>query len=258
MNKGICLGCLPKDLSVEDKMALAKDAGFDGVEIASPADRAAAARMKVSADAAGLEIPSIMSSAHWRCPLSDPDPKVRQECMDTVCRDLECAADIAADTVLLVPGVVNDKVCYEAAYATSHACVKELAACAEANRVCIGVENVWNKLLLSPIEFCQYVDDVGSDYVQAYFDCGNILLYGYPQHWIRTLGSRIKKVHVKDFRLSDKAFVGLLEGDVPYGQVIQALRDVGYDSYLTVEVGCQDESKVRAASEAVDRIIAGA
>lgn len=256
MKKGICLGCLPKELSVEDKMKLAKDAGFDGVEIASPPGRDQALELKAQADAAGLEIPSIMSSAHWRCPLSDPDPAVRQECMDTVTSDVKLAAEIGADTVLLVPGVVNDKVCYEDAYQTSQAAIKELAPCAEANQVYIGIENVWNKLLLSPIEFCQFVDDIGSEYVQAYFDCGNILLYGYPQHWVRSLGKRIKKIHVKDFKLDSKSFVDLLEGDVPYGEILTALQEIGYGDYLTVEVGCPDK-EVYAASEAVDKIIAG-
>ena len=256
MKKGICLGCLPKELSPEDKMALAKDAGFDGVEIASPSGRDQALQLKEMADNAGLAIPSIMSSAHWRRPLSDPDAEVRQECMDTVTSDLELAAQIGADTVLLVPGVVNEKVCYEDAYRTSQVCVKELAACAEANQVYIGIENVWNKLLLSPMEFRRYVDDINSEYVQAYFDCGNILLYGYPQHWVRSLGKRIKKIHVKDFKIESKSFVDLLEGDVPYGEIRDALEAIGYDDYLTVEVGCPDR-KAYAASEAVDKIIAG-
>ena len=112
MKKGICLGCLPRDLSVEDKLKLAKDAGFDGVEIASAATLHDGLALKDKAQAAGLEIPSIMSSAHWRFPLSDPDPDVRRKCVDTVTADLELAAKIDADTVLLVPGVVNDKVCY--------------------------------------------------------------------------------------------------------------------------------------------------
>ena len=256
MKKGICLGCLPRELLPEDKMKLARDAGFDGVEIASPASQDQALELKALADKAGIEIPSIMSSAHWTYPLSDPDPEVRQKCMDTVTSDLELAAQIGADTVLLVPGVVNGKVCYEDAYRTSQVCVKELSACAEANQVYIGIENVWNKLLLSPMEFRSYVDDVNSDYVQAYFDCGNILLYGYPQQWIRSLGRRIKKIHVKDFKIESKSFVDLLEGDVPYGEIREALTAVGYDDYLTVEVGCPDR-KAYAASEAVDKIIAG-
>jgi len=205
-------------------------------------------RLKAIADATGMEIPSIMGGPHWQFPLSDPDPKVRKKCADSFQHALETAHLVGADTVLLVPGVVNENVTYEEAYARSQAEIRELAKVAEASQVYLGLENVWNKFLLSPLEFVQFIDEIGSPYVQAYFDCGNILTYGYPQHWIRTLGARIKKVTY------------LLHGHVTWAEVRKALADVGYDDYLTVELPPYPQAPelmVYDSARQLDRIIEG-
>ena len=237
MKKGICLGSVPGG-TIREKFELAKDAGFQGVEpgAALVQDEKSRAELKDAAAATGLEIPSIMGGKHWQCPLSSPSEETRKECMEDVEATIRLAKTVGADTVLLVPGVVTDDVTYEEAYARSSAAIKKLAKTAEEHQVYIAVENVWNKFLLSPMEFCKFVDDIESPYVQAYFDVGNILLYGYPQHWIRSLGKRIKKVHVKDFKLGNKSFVWLLEGDVNWKEVAKAFKEIGYDDYVTVEV----------------------
>ena len=123
----------------------------------------------------------------------------------------------------------------------------------------IAVENVWNKFLLSPIEFARYVDEFESRYVAAYFDVGNIVLYGYPEQWIRTLGHRIKKVHIKGFHAGQRAFVGLLEGTIDWNAVMHSLADAGYDDYITAELGVNREDPeggVRKISEDMDKIFA--
>ena len=234
MKKGICLGSVPGPL--EDKFELAKDAGFDGVEINTVDTDEESKKLKALADAAGLEIPSIMNSAHWQFPLSSPDADVRKKSVDGMMKSLASASIVGADTVLLVPAVVNEQVCYEDAYETSQKEIKELAKVAEEKKLFVAIENVWNKFLLSPIEFVRYIDEIESDYVQAYFDVGNILLYGYPQQWIRSLGSRIKKVHVKGFKVGPKSFTYLLDSDINWAEVMKALRDVGYDNYITAEM----------------------
>ncbi len=259
MKKGICIGSLPGKLSLEERFQLAKDAGFDGIEINTVNTDEESKKLKSIADSVGLEIPSVMNSAHWQFPLSSPDPEVREKSVDGMMKSLASASIVGADTVLLVPGVVNQDVCYEDAYTTSQKEVRELAKTAEERKVFIAIENVWNKFLLSPIEFARYVDEIDSEYVAAYFDVGNILLYGFPQHWIRTLGSRIKKIHVKGFKVEPKSFTYLLDSDINWVEVMKAVRDVGYDNYVTAEMppySSVPEQMVYDTSAHLDKIFA--
>ncbi len=259
MKKGICIGSLPGNLPLEERFRLAKDAGFDGIEINTVDTDEESMKLKAIADSVGLEIPSIMNSAHWQFPLSSPDAEVREKSMDGMKKSLASASIVGADTVLLVPAVVNDQVCYEDAYTTSQKEIKKLAKIGEERKVFIAIENVWSKFLLSPIEFSRYVDEIGSEYVAAYFDVGNILLYGYPQHWIRSLGSKIKKVHVKGFKVGPKTFTYLLDSDINWVEVMKALRDVGYDDYITAELPTYKsfpEQMVWDTSAHLDRILA--
>lgn len=236
MKKGICLGCVPGN-TLEDKFKLAKDAGFHGVEIWTVDTDSESENMKALADKYGLEIPSIMNSAHWQYPLSSPDPGVRKKSVEGMMKSLRSATIVGANTVLLVPAVVNPQVTYEEAYETSQKEIKELSKVAEEFKVYIAIENVWNNFLLSPIEFVRYIDEIGSKYVAAYFDVGNIMLYGFPQHWIRSLGHRLKKVHVKGFRTGPKIFTYLLDSDVNWSEVMKSLRHIGYDDYIIAEMG---------------------
>lgn len=128
--------------------------------------------------------------------------------------------------------------------------------------ICIGLfENVWNKFLLSPMEFSRYLDEFEDATVTAYFDVGNIVLYGYPQHWIRSLGSRISKVHIKGFNANESRFTYLIEDcTIDWNAVMSALEDIGYDDYMTAELpvdGDNPEGRVHSISDDMDRIIAG-
>jgi L-ribulose-5-phosphate 3-epimerase len=259
MKKAICLGSLPAEGSLLDRLKFAKQAGFEGVELTGMGEGADFAGAKAAADEAGIALHSVMANAHWGHPLSHKDPAEREKCIADVKACLEGARAVGADAVLLVPGVVNEETTYEEAWERSVEGINALIPAAEAAGVVIAVENVWNKFLLSPIEFAQYVDGFGSPWVQAYFDVGNILLYGYPHHWIRSLGRRIRKVHIKDFETGSNTWRWLLEGNVPWAEVIRALRDVGYEGYLTAELGlyrtCPDQA-VLDISAAMDRILA--
>jgi hexulose-6-phosphate isomerase len=147
---------------------------------------------------------------------------------------------LGVDTILVVPGLVTPEVGYVEAYERAAEALNELKDDAKKYGVCIGVENVWNKMLVSPLEMAKFIDDINSEYVQAYFDIGNVLLFSYPEHWIRALGSRIRKVHVKDFRTNCgnfDGFVDLLCGDVNFPAVTKALDEVGYDGYVIAEIG---------------------
>ncbi len=235
MKKGICYSTL-LGKTAEEKCRLAAAAGFDGVELPTIDCPEETARVYDAVKASGLRVSSIMCSAHWAHPLSHADAAEREICKANIRRSIDQAVEVGADTVLVVPAVVNESTTYEQAYERSLAELKELAGYAEAKQVYIAIENVWNKFLLSPIEFARFVDEVGSPWVQAYFDVGNIVLYGFPQHWIRTLGSRVKKVHVKGFKRESFAWVYLLEGSIDWPAVMAAFRDVGYDDFITAEM----------------------
>ena len=193
---------LPKDLPYQERFALAREVGFEGMEvntIENPADAEAIAK---AAQAAKLPIHSVMNSEHWRSPLSSADPAVVDKSVKGMLTSIANAKLLGADTVLLVPAVVDPKTGYQDAWTRSHKVITErILPEAEKQGIVIGIEEVWNKFLLSPLEMNAYVDSFKSKYVQAYFDVGNIVFYAYPQDWIRTLGPRIKKVHLKDFKL---------------------------------------------------------
>jgi L-ribulose-5-phosphate 3-epimerase len=161
--------------------------------------------------------------------------------------------------VLLVPAVVNAETAYRDALERSQKNVRRLLPLAQELNVIIGIENVWNKFLLSPVEFAAYVDGFKSPFVRAYFDVGNILLYGFPQDWIRTLGKRIVKLHLKDFsfRKNVAAFVALREGDVNWPAVYKSLAEIGYSGTATCELASGDEAYLREVSRRVDLILSG-
>ena len=260
MKKGICIGSLPGG-STEARFKLAKEAGFDGIEIGTLGNDDDRFQTKEIATQHGLDVFSVMNSKHWACPLSDADADVRAESRAGMVDSIATATAVGADTVLLVPAVVNDKTSYEYAYQRSQVEIYKLIPEAKAQGITIALENVWNKFLLSPIEFCRYLDAFESETVTAYFDVGNIVLYGYPQHWIRSLGSRISKVHVKGFNANESRFTYLIEDcTIDWNAVMAAFEDIGYDDYMTAELPVDadnPEGRVHSISEDMDRIITG-
>jgi hexulose-6-phosphate isomerase len=237
VKKAIYFGSLPTKLSLKDRFALAQQAGLDGVEIPSSyeSQKEVEALAAAAADA-GLEIHSIMASTHWQFPLSSTDEAVRVKGVEGIKHALNVAKWAGADAVLVVPGVVNEDVSYAAAYEISQKSILELIPAAEAVGVRMGLENVWNKFLLSPLEMRDYLDRFDHELVGMYFDVGNILLYGFPHQWIEILGERICKIHIKDFNVQKRDFVPLLTGSLDFPRVMNALRGVGYDDYLTAEL----------------------
>jgi hexulose-6-phosphate isomerase len=238
MKVGIYFGAVLPDASLSERMALVKRAGYDGIEIPQPSNEDEARQLKEVAQSQGIEIHSIMGGTHWQFPLSSPNEDIRRKGIEGIEMALHFAGIVGAGAVLVVPGVVNEQTDYRTAWEISMKSLKHLREVAKREGVFLLVENVWNRFLLSPIEFCQFVDELneGNGYVGAYFDVGNILIIGYPEQWIRMLGGRIKRVHIKDFDLRRREFVWLFEGDVNWKAVHDALVEVGYDSYLTAEL----------------------
>lgn len=253
-----------KDLSLEDKLKLVKDIGFDGVEFNSPVEFSLKSIIRAK-DKAGIATPSTINKDHWSKPLSDPDPSIRQFTIDSVARSLEETKEMGGDTVLIVPGVVSEKVSYAQAYKNSLESIRKLIPYVEKTGVKIGIENVWNNFLLSPLEARDFVDAIGHPLIGWYFDIGNIPRYGWAKDWIEVLGKRIFKLHMKAFsreKMKDEGLwkgfdVKLLEGDINWPEVMQALKNINYNGqWLRVEMKGGDRNYLKDLSQRMDKIIA--
>lgn len=238
----LCLG----GLSLQQCLDFCKDAGYEAIELkfgpggdpdmGGSADDIRAVRR--ACDDAGIEIASILAWGDDRGSILSPDEAERQKMCDTIARGLEIAEILGVDAILLHPGALAEAARYDLAYDWALEALRKMAPVAEKHKVTIAVENVWNKFLLSPTEMRDFVDAVGSKYVGTYLDVGNMILYGYPQHWIEVLEHRMRKVHFKDFsRGQGFKFVPLQEGDVNWSAVMEAFRKVGFDGCVVSEVG---------------------
>ena len=201
IRKALLISMLPKDLSLADGFKLAKDIGFEEIECQTVTDPKQAEAIRVAARDSGLRIHSVMNMAHWSFPLNSPDLEIVKKGMEGMETSLRNAHLWGADTVLLVPAVVSPKFSYfEDAWTRSQQQIRKLLPLAEELKVVIAIEEVWNKFLVSPVDFARYIDEFASPWVRAYLDVGNMVFYGYPQDWIRVMGKRIAKLHIKDFR----------------------------------------------------------
>ncbi len=235
---------LPTTISIFERFQLAKDCGFERIECPTTRDRGDAEKMKAASEKVGLPIHSVMNMDHWKYPFSSADPAAVERSLDGARVSIRNAHMWGASTVLLVPAVVNAQTTYKQAYERSQTAIRKLIPLAEELHVTLALEEVWNKFLLSPLEFARYIDEYNSPRIRAYFDVGNVVLYGYPQDWIRTLGKRIAKLHIKDFSFrEDKvrgdhvaAWVALGEGDIDWKAVYEALRDIDYQGTATLEL----------------------
>jgi hexulose-6-phosphate isomerase len=250
--KAVQLQMLPGALSDVEKFKLAKRCGFGGVE-AAPLETLEAARKQAdAARQAGVAIHGLVFG-WW--PTALGDTQIAQKALTDMEHALRCANAMGADTVLLVPTRVTDEYAYAEAYKDSQSLIRKLIPLAEELKVVVAVENVWNKFLLSPLEFSRYIDELESRWVRAYFDVGNVIIHGFAQDWIRTLGSRIAKVHLKDFKRDGYQWKHLGEGDVNWPQVSKALAEVGYAGYLTPELKGGDEAYLTDLAERIDRLV---
>jgi len=240
IKKGIMWGNIGFGKSIMEKFQAAKEAGFDGVEVYSHLNRE---EVLQAAKQTGMIIPSVCGSLHGKYSLSDPDPKVRALGVEALKVTLEDAKAYGADTILLVPGRVSETVSYDQCWDLSIAEIRKVLPLAEKLGVTIAIENVWNNFLLSPLEAARYIDQFNSPFVRAYFDCGNVLVIGWPEQWIKILGKRIARVHIKEYsrKIADKQGkwagfgVALQEGDNNWPAIVKALNEIGYNGWATIE-----------------------
>src|SRR4030081_3644862 len=246
--------------SVLEKMKAIKAAGFDGTEMMSHMDADEVLRAR---DETGLVIPSVCGAHHWGKPLSDPDPKVREEGLEALKQTLREAKRYGASSVLLVPAVVNQRVSYQDAYTRSQVEIHKAVPLAEELGVKIAIENVWNQFLLSPLEAARFVDEFNSPAVGWHFDVGNVITFGWPEQWIHILGKRIQKLHIKEFSLKKRDNEGLwkgfnvrfLEGDNDWPAIMKALDDIGYNGWGIAEQGGGDSPEgLRDLSQRMTKI----
>lgn len=260
IRKAVLISMLPKELSFADRFKIAREAGFEGIEMQTVTQSEVAAEIHAASKTTGLQIHSVMNMAHWESPLSSDDPQVVNRSVAGMEASLRNAALWGADAVLLVPGVVNPATSYRHAWERSQRVIKErLLPLARELKVIIAVEEVWNKFLLSPLEFARYVDEFESPWLKAYFDVGNVVFYGYPQDWIRTLGPRIVKVHLKDFQLDRPngrfEWKNLGDGEIDWPEVRRALTEIKYKGYVTTEVRGGSPEYIKDVASRVDKLL---
>ncbi|HBM81200.1 MAG: sugar phosphate isomerase/epimerase family protein [Clostridiales bacterium] len=254
MKKAVNIWSFKEGTPIKKCILAAKEAGYEGIELALnesgelglECSERELLDIKSFAKEVGIELPSFATGLYWKYSFTSSDKSIREKAKYIAKKQLEFAATLGADTILVVPGAVGvdfipgaEVVSYDRAYDLSLEAINDLKDDAEKCNIAIGIENVWNKFLLSPLETRDFIDKIGSDFVGVYFDVGNVIYTGYPEQWIRILGKRIKKVHFKDFRRNAGnigGFVDLLEGDVNFAEVVKALKEIGYTDYVTAEM----------------------
>jgi L-ribulose-5-phosphate 3-epimerase len=262
MISSLSIWAFAKERPLPEAFRIAKEAGFEGVEVAiaddgpiTPAStQADCDRIRSEADAAGVRLVALASGMGGLYPVTSSDPAMQRKGIEVATNSLRVARQLGLDALLFVPGGVSAGIPYDLAYERTLTAAKELAVVAEENQVHLGLENVWNKFLLSPLEMRDFLDKVNSPFVGAYFDVGNVIIHGFPEQWIRILGNRIRKIHFKDFKRSvgtTAGFCDLGDGDVNWPAVLAALKETGYDGPVTAEFfNCEaDIPKIGAAMQ---------
>ena len=247
-------GGLDGSLPIKNAMEQASKMGFEGIELGIASQgvlthntsQAECEEIVREAEKHGLKISGVASGESWTTSPTANDEDVRKKIIDFRQKALQITHWLGSDAYLFVPGAVEvfflpdaEVIPYDVCYQRAIEAISQLVPVAEKLGVAIAVENVWNKFLLSPLEMREFIDNFNTSQVGVYFDVGNVLLTGYPDQWIRILGSRIKRVHIKDFKRSvgnADGFVDLLEGDVDFEAVKQALLEINYDGYVTAEM----------------------
>jgi L-ribulose-5-phosphate 3-epimerase len=264
LKKAVKYGMIGEGATPMAKFELIKKLGFQGVEIDSPSGLDLKAANEAQ-EKTGIKIHGVVDSVHWNDTLSHPEEAIREKGLKALIKAIEDAKIVGADTVLLVPGVVNKDVSYEQCYERSQIEVRKAIPHAEKANVKIAIETVWNNFITKPEQLVQYVDDFKSPFVGAYFDISNMIKYGVaPADWIRKLGKRMLKFDFKGYSIKKwkdnndegKGFqVGIGEGDENWPEVLKACGEVGYSTWATAEVNGGGEKVLKDISERMDKIL---
>lgn len=264
LRKAVKLSMVGGDAGLPQKFKMLKEIGFEGIDVDSPQKVEEVLKAR---DESGLIVHGVVDYVHWGQSLSDPDPQVRAKGVDVLKQCLKDSKAYGGTTVLLVPAVVKKDVSYADAYTRSQAEIKKALPLAAELGIKILFENVWNNFLLSPLEYARYIDEFESPWVGAYFDIGNVIRYGWPEHWIRTLGKRIGKLDIKEYdrKIANdqgvgkgfSAELGEAADGCDWPACLAALKDIGYSGWATAEVRGGDKDRLAEISQRMDHILAG-
>lgn len=282
MKKSINLWAFPypDKMSLRECLQLAKDAGFDGIELnydlesdlspkATTADFLAIRKM---ADEIGIEISGLCSFLFWPYPLSSNDPAKRNRGIELAGLIAKAAHNLGVENVLVVPGAVHipwrddhEPVANDICDQRAKEAVGQLLRDAEKLDVCLNMENIFfNGYLMTPMEMNAFVDHFSSEHCRVHFDTGNIMEYQFPEHWARLLGNRTKNVHLKEFSKKStdhslECFRPLLDGTTNWPAVIEELDQAGYEGFLTFEYfhpwQHYPEALIYQTSDSLDRML---
>ncbi|MDA0748935.1 MAG: sugar phosphate isomerase/epimerase [bacterium] len=243
-------------LTLDETLTLCNDAGYEALELVFGAGRDPDVDMsdeevravRKRCDDAGVEVTSAIAWYENRGNLLSLKAEDRENGKKCLVRSIQIANLLGTDAVLLHPGQLTAQGTYQEAWDGLKGVLKEVAPLCAEKGVAVGIENVWNKFLLSPKEMAIFVDEVGSEWIGTYLDTANMMAYGFPEHWIRDLGSRIKRVHFKDFIRKEHKFVDLMDGDTDWPTVVKELRQIGYDGSVIHEVGGDRDAQIETAN----------
>ncbi len=262
LRKAIMGGTLGIKGTLIEKYTAAKTAGYEGVE---PAGGMNQQEVLDALGQSGLQAASVCCHTHWKQTLTHDDPAVREQGLQGVLQTLRDAKAYNADSILVVPGVCNEEVPYDLAWERSIAEIKKAVPLAKELGVKISIENVWNNFILSPLEAVRYLDEIGDPIVGWHFDIGNVLRYGWPEQWIKVLGKRINRIHVKEYstkKMKDegvwKGFdCDLTEGDNNWPAIMKALDAAGYTGWaISEQRGGINPGGLKTLTERMDKIFA--
>ena len=291
MKKGIHYWALPPNMNLAQKFRFAKKIGFDGVELVIVKDGELCvnatnknlSQIKSIAMSEGIEIPSLTNTLSWTCSFTSDYPAIRQKAIDVLKRQIDIAHELGVNAVLALPGFVEmgfavnelhpstntieldeyypsmEIIQYDVAYERSLTGFKSISEYAHSANVIVCIENIWSKFLISPMEMRNFIDEINSPNIASYLDVGNVNPFGIPSHWIKILGDRIKRVHVKDYKngfLSLEGFVNLTKGDIDFKIITDALLSINYEGWITAEVNVDPlnpEEIAKNASLAMDK-----
>ncbi|MCA9175177.1 MAG: sugar phosphate isomerase/epimerase, partial [Planctomycetales bacterium] len=270
----------PEKMSLEQCLQLAKDAGFDGIELNYDLENDLSPKsgtkeyhaIRRLAEKIGIRISGVCSFLFWPYPLTSNDPAERARGMELAGLMTQCAHDLGVENLLVVPGAVHmpwrpehDPTPNDVCDRRARRAIGELLPQAEKLNVSLNIENIFfNGFLMTPGEMIDFVDHFQSEHVKVHFDTGNIMEYQFPEHWIPLLGKRIKNVHLKEYTKkgtdhSLEAFRPLLDGTTNWPAVLEAFDQVGYDGYLTFEYfhpySHWPEALIHQTSDSLDRML---
>jgi len=252
--KSVKWGMIAVEGSVLDKFQLCKELGYDGMELTSPTDVTADQAQKAS-QATGMPVHGVVDMKHWGVRLSSPDEKVRDEgrgYLEQAIRDVD---SFGGDSVLLVPGAVRGKdENHDHVWQRSIVEIRKVLPVASRLGVRVLIENVWNGFCEAPEQLRDYLDEIDSPWVGSYFDIGNVRKFGPSEDWVRTLGSRIVKLDIKDWGKAN-GFCKIGDGDVNWPEVCKALAEIKFSGWSTAEVGGGGRERLSDIATRMDRVL---